>query len=349
MDFETKIIRAESFFRAAFELSSQGYKPNLIIAHPGWGESMFLKEVWPESALLLYCEFFYRSHGFDVNFDPEFPNDDPADNCRLILKNINNSIHLDFADAGLSPTVWQASSYPIDFQKKIKIIHDGIDTSALKPNPSVEINLNSGIKLTNKDEIITFVNRNLEPYRGYHIFMRSLPKLLQNRPNLKVLIIGGDSTSYGQHPKNGRSWKEIFANEIRPMINDEDLKRIIFLGTVPYRQYISIIQISSVHIYLTYPFVLSWSLLEAMSLGCPVIASKTKPLEELIVNNFNGILVDFFDYETLSIEISNLLDNRKLRSTISINARKSIVKNYDLQTVCLPKQLNLIDQLLSKG
>ena len=308
---------------------------------------MFLKKVWPHSVLLLYCEFFYRSKGFDVNFDPEFLNNDPADVCRLILKNINNNIHIKLADAGISPTLWQASSYPKEFQKKIKIIHDGIDTVSLKPNASVEISLNSGVKLNNKDEIITFVNRNLEPYRGYHIFMRSLPKLLEKRPNLKVLILGGDSTSYGEHPKNGLSWKETFANEIKSKLKDEDLKRIIFLGTISYNQYISILQISSVHIYLTYPFVLSWSLLEAMSIGCPIIASNTKPLEELIINNVNGILVDFFDYEQLSIEISNLLDNVQLRSILSNNARKHIIENYDLKTVCLPKQINFVKSLLS--
>ena len=185
-DFETKTIRAEACFRAALQLKANGYSPDVIIAHHGWGESLFLNEVWPQAKLGIYCEFFYHPQGADVGFDPEFPAKDPGDVCRLRLKNLNNLLHIERADAGISPTHWQASTFPEPFRSRISVIHDGIDTDALAPTPAVTLTLSTAtgtqVTLGKQDEVITFVNRNLEPYRGYHIFMRALPAILQRRP-----------------------------------------------------------------------------------------------------------------------------------------------------------------------
>ncbi len=200
-DFETKTIRGEACFRAALQLKASGFSPDVIIAHHGWGESLFLKEVWPEAKLGIYCEFFYRAHGADTGFDPEFTSDDPGDVCRLRLKNLNNLLHFETADAGLSPTHWQASTFPQPFRHRITVVHDGIDTQAVAPNPAVSLGIatqtGAALRLTRNDEVVTFVNRNLEPYRGYHTFMRALPALLKARPKARVLIVGGDDVSYG--------------------------------------------------------------------------------------------------------------------------------------------------------
>ncbi|HZW13185.1 MAG TPA: glycosyl transferase family 1, partial [Noviherbaspirillum sp.] len=203
-DFETKTIRGDACFRAALKLKEKGFTPDVIISHPGWGESLFLKDVWPQAKLGIYCEFFYHTSGADVGFDPEFPAKDEGDACRLRLKNINNLLHFEVADAGISPTLWQASTFPEPFRGRITVVHDGIDTDVVKPNPGVSLKLNGNVALTRQDEVITFVNRNLEPYRGYHIFMRALPELLTRRPNARVLIVGGDDVSYGARPEGGR-------------------------------------------------------------------------------------------------------------------------------------------------
>jgi len=195
-DFETKVIRAEAAFRTMLALKAQGFVPDAVVAHPGWGESLFVKEVWPQTKLGIYCEFFYHPHGADVGFDPEFPSRDPeAEACRLRLKNLNNLLHFEVADAGISPTHWQASTFPEPFRTKITVVHDGIDTQVVAPNPSVSLTLSTQageqVMLTRQHEVVTFVNRNLEPYRGYHIFMRALPEILKRRPNARVLIVGG--------------------------------------------------------------------------------------------------------------------------------------------------------------
>lgn len=348
-DFETKTIRAEACFKAALKLKAEGYTPDVIIAHHGWGESLFVKEVWPSAKLGIYCEFFYHQHGADVNFDPEFPPKDEGDACRLKLKNLNNLLHFDVADAGISPTHWQASTFPASFRNKITVVHDGIDTQAIAPNPDVRLVLNENLPLTRSDEIITFVNRNLEPYRGYHIFMRALPELLKRRPNARVLIVGGDDISYGARPENGKSWKDIFANEVRPLITDADWRRVHFLGNIPYQFFIGLLQVSTVHVYLTYPFVLSWSLLEAMSAGCTIVASDTQPLHEAITHDVTGRLVNFFDAPRLTNEVCSLLDDPTARQRLGQSARAFAQQHYDLQTSCLPAQLAWVEQLGAKA
>jgi glycosyltransferase involved in cell wall biosynthesis len=347
-DFETKTIRGEACFRAALQMKAQGFTPDVIISHPGWGESLFLKDVWQNAKLAIYCEFYYHSQGADVGFDPEFPVKDEGDVCRLRLKNLNNLLHFETADAGISPTYWQASTFPESFRDKIAVIHDGIDTNALAPNPQVSLTINTqngqSITLTKADEVITFVNRNLEPYRGYHIFMRTLPDLLKRRPNARVLIVGGDDVSYGARPAQGK-WKAIFIDEVRSQISDDDWQRIHFLGNLPYQYFIPLLQLSTVHVYLTYPFVLSWSLLEAMSVGCTIIASDTQPLHEAIKDNETGKLVNFFDQQALSNQVCALLDNPQERARLSANARIFAQQHYDLNTVCLPQQLQWVEQL----
>lgn len=336
---ETKVIRGEAAFRSALELKVAGYVPDLILAHPGWGESLFLKEVWPQTKLVIYCEFHYASVGTDVGFDPEFSPSDAGDVCRIRMKNVNNLLHFDIADAGISPTEWQKSTFPEPFRSKIRVIHDGIDTEMVKPNPDVWLQIGNQ-KLTRGDEIITFVNRNMEPYRGYHSFMRALPKILEARPNARVLMVGGDGVSYGAKPPPGQSWKQIFFNEVKDRI---DTSRVHFLGHIDYKYFIAILQLSRVHVYLTYPFVLSWSLLEAMACGCAIVASDTAPVKEAIKDEQTGLLVNFFSPDDIADQTIRLLENQELRDSLGQQARRFAVENYDLKQVCLPRMMSFIN------
>lgn len=345
-DFETKTIRAEACFRAALRLKQGGYEPDLIMAHPGWGESLFIKDVWPGAKLAIYCEFFYQPQGADVGFDPEFPDNDEGTPLRLRLKNLNHQLHFAMADAGIAPTQWQASVFPQAFREKIAVIHDGIDTVAIAPKPDVRLQSGSGLVLTRENEVVTFVNRNLEPYRGYHIFMRSLPRLLKERPNAHVLIVGGDGVSYGARAPEGKTWKALFASEVHPHIPDADWQRVHFLGNLPYEQFVPLLQLSTVHVYLTYPFVLSWSLLEAMSAGCAIVASDTAPVREVIRHDETGLLVDFFDPEALAVSVAGLLADPLRRERLGRRARECAVAQFDLQSSCLPAQLRWVEALV---
>lgn len=354
IDFETKTIRAEACFKASLQLKAQGFEPDVIIAHPGWGESLFLKDVWPGARLGIYCEFFYYQHGADVGFDPEFAVEDEAAVCRLRLKNLNNLLHFETADAGISPTHWQASTFPEAFRDKITVVHDGIDTTRIKPNPDVSLTVKTSsgqtVSMTRNDEVVTFVNRNLEPYRGYHTFMRALPDLLKRRPAARVLIVGGNDVSYGTRPDAARhgaaNWKDVYLREVRGQISDADWSRVHFLGSVPYQHFISLLQLSTVHVYLTYPFVLSWSLLEAMSAGCAVAASDTPPLREAIEHGQTGRLFNFFEPNALSQQVVELLEQPDERRRLGVNARRFAQAHYDLKTICLPRQLQWVEALV---
>ena len=349
LDWETKVIRGEACFLAALQLKASGYEPDVIISNPGWGESLFIKQVWPNAKLGIYGEFYYHAQGADVGFDPEFTDTDLSAEPKIRLKNLNNQMHFEIADAGISPTVWQASTFPEPFRSKITVVHDGIDTEAIQPNPNIQMTLNSDLTLTKDDEVITFVNRNLEPYRGCHTFFRALPKILKERPKANILIVGGNGVSYGPSPKGGGNWRDIFVAEVRSQISDTDWKRVHFLGSLPYDQFIGVLQISSVHIYLTYPFVLSWSLMEAMSAGCTIVASNTAPLKELIQSDVNGRLVDFFQSEGLASQVIALLDDPATRKRLGLAARKTIQEQYDLRQVCLPRQMDWVTTLAKSG
>lgn len=349
VEIESQAIRAEACFEAALKLKNEGFHPERIISHNGWGESLFLKNVWPFARLGLYGEFYYHSDGYDVGFDEEIQPKKENSACRIAYKNVNNAMSLSVANDMICPTEWQAGSFPSEYRSKITIVHDGIDTNKLSPNPNSTITLSSGLTLTTDSEVVTFVSRNLEPYRGYHIFMRALPRLLEKRPNLRIMIVGGDGVSYGSAPEPikgiKQSWKTLFIDEVKSKIKPEDWARVHFVGTIPYGTYVNLMQISSVHIYLTYPFVLSWSLLEAMSMGAAIVASDTQPVEEYIKDGETGLLFDFFDSESLSKLVSKLLADPKERSRLGKNARDFAISELDLTNKCLPKQISWVESV----
>ncbi|OWU86137.1 glycosyl transferase [Oceanicola sp. 22II-s10i] len=346
LDLDTKVTRAESCFHAASKLKEAGYNPDVIIAHHGWGESLFLRDVWPKARIGLYCELYHLAGYPHVGFDREFSRPhDKTEAIRLRLKNLNNELHFQIAQAGISPTKFQANTFPASFRDRITVVHDGIDTEAIKRNQWASYQLPTGPTLTRKDEVITFVNRNLEPYRGYHVFMRALPDLLKSRPNAQIMIVGGDGVSYGAAAPAGKTWKQIFIDEVRGQIPDADWARVHFLGRIPYSRFVELLQLSRVHIYLTYPFVLSWSLFEAMSAEAAIVASGTEPVREAIVHDETGRLVDFFDGGTLVDEVGRLLDSAEARTRLGRTARNLIRERYDLKTISLPRQMQWVQDL----
>lgn len=336
--FNLECHRAEQALYALTNLTSSGFTPDVIVAHPGWGETLPIRSVFPKARLIVYCEFFYGSSGRDIGFDPEFPAMGMDGHVALHLKNAATLLALSECDAGISPTRWQRSTYPEVFQDKIAVLHEGIDTSRATPASNSLLRLPSGRLLTKKDEVVTFAARNLEPLRGYHIFMRALPYILSERPNAQIVLIGGHGTSYGAMPPAGTTWQSLFLKEVARKI---DLRRVHFVGHLPYEDYLRALRISSVHVYFSYPFVLSWSLLEAMSAGCMVIGSDTTPVRE-VLDRRNGILVPFFDVRQLADRVVDALVQPDRYLEIRAAARQTILDRYDLTQRCLPALANFI-------
>jgi glycosyltransferase involved in cell wall biosynthesis len=336
---ESAVRRGQAVVRACIELKKRGFTPDIIHAHPGWGEALFLKDVFPDARLTVYCEFYYRARGSDVGFDPEYPST-MDDVCRVRVKNAAGLLSLEAADAGVSPTQWQKKQFPKEHAGRIEVVHEGVDTDLVRPDARAEVIIpERKLNLTSSDEVVTYVARTLEPYRGFHVFMRALPEILRRRPNAHVLVVGADGVSYGQQLPKDQSYRKRLLEEVGGKL---DLERVHFLGQVPYATLVRIYQISTVHVYLTYPFVLSWSLLEAMSAGCVILGSRTPPLEEVVTDGKNGFLTDFFDTAKLAERVDEVLEKRKDLQKVRDRARKSVVVGYDLKKICLPRQLKLL-------
>lgn len=327
--------------RACLQMRDQrGYNPDVIFGHSGWGETLFLKEVWPQAKLLTYAEFYYKGRGADVGFDTEFA---PRSFDQVMMAQ-GRASHLGQAllhsDAGVSPTEWQASTYPPALRRMIEVIHDGVNTSVMAPDPAARFTLTDGRVVQPGDEVLTFVNRNLEPYRGYHIFMRALPAVMAARPGCQVVIVGGAEVSYGAAPKDQKGWKELILSEMRDQL---DMSRVHFMGKVPYDQFVALMQVSRAHAYLTYPFVLSWSMIEAMSAGAHVVGSRTAPVDEVITHGVNGTLVDFLDVPGWSVALTEALAQPEKFVPIRRAARQTALERYDQRNL-LPRMIEFVER-----
>ena len=347
VEFETKILRAEACADLAYKLKDEGFNPDLIIGHAGWGELLFIKEVWPNSKLLSYLEFHYKLYNSDIDFDKDHMVDEDKIFLRrkLISRNAAGFSQYSSSDYLITPTEFQKSTFPEFVKEKITVIHEGIDTDVFTPNEKMTMTVDN-VTLSRKDKIILFVNRNLEPYRGYHIFLRSLPYIQKKHPDALILIVGADGTSYGKKPPQGQTWKNIFLNEVKDQV---DLSKIIFTGyLLEHKSLTALMQMASVQVYLSYPFVVSWSLLESLSCGCLVIGSNTEPVSEIITDKKNGILTDFFDYKEIANKVNAVLDKPENYNKLTETARQHIIKNYDLKKVCLPKTIEFVENILSE-
>jgi len=326
--------------KAMMALRNRGFDPKLIVGHLGWGETLFAKDVFPDATLVVHAEFFYSATGADVGFDPEFPDGGMEHLFELRAKNAAILAAMNDADIAVAPTRWQASRFPAYLQPKLNVVHEGIDTDRIRPDPAAAFRLpGTDLVFRPGDEIISFVNRNLEPYRGYHIFMRALPAILAARPQAHAVIVGGDTVSYGVAPANGASWKEIFLAEVRDRL---PIERVHFVNRIPFADFVALMQVSAAHIYLTYPFVLSWSMLQAMSAGAPLIGSRTAPVLEVIEDGVNGVLVDFFATELLAQRAIDVLAHPSDYAAMRAAARRTVVERYDLASRCLPGWLQLL-------
>jgi len=325
---EGAVLHGQASARVLIKLKQQGWQPDAILAHPGWGETLYVRDIFPQARLIHFCEWYYgKDHGTpdsDVGFDPEFPTTFDT-LAKLRTWNALHNLNLEHCDVGVSPTQWQRSRHPAIYQDKIALAHEGIDTDLLRPDPGAHLTLPNGHTVKAGDPVITYVARNLEPYRGFHTFMRALEKVQKAHPRCHTIIVGGDDVSYGQKPSDAAHWREKMLREV-----SLDASRTHFMGKLPYDTYRKVLQVSAAHVYLTYPFVLSWSMLEAMASGCLLIGSRTGPVQEVIQDGENGLLVDFFDTGAMADRIVEALDHQAALQPLRDAAQRTVAAHYSL-------------------
>lgn len=337
--FEDAVLHGQAVARTCLSLAGEGFQPDVIIAHPGWGEALFVKDVFPSARLLAYCEYYYGGAGADIGYDPADP---PGIDtiCRARARNAHLLLSLEACDRGWSPTEWQRHRHPTALLPKIAVVHDGIDTNRVHAEAAARFVLPDGSELTRADEVVTYVARNLEPYRGFPSLMRALPALLRRRPLARVVVVGGDETSYGPPPAEGGTWRERLQREVGPL----DPTRVHFVGRLPYERYLALLQVSRAHLYLTAPFVLSWSCLEAMAAGAVVVASRTAPVQEVIEDGRNGFLTDLLDPAAIAERVAEVLAAHGSLETIRVRARETVLARFSLDR-CLTEQMRLVRSL----
>ncbi|HIG65434.1 MAG TPA: glycosyltransferase [Methyloprofundus sp.] len=340
LDLERGVLRAQCVVKILQKCRQQGVHFDLIIAHIGWGEALYVKDLYPEARLLGYAEFFFHTHGADVGFDPAFP---VSLDFLLQVKTFNAQLLLGLneCDALVTPTYWQKSLFPKQYQTDMHVIHEGVDIDQVKPDLDIHFTLACGLQLDRSNEVITYCARSLEPYRGFPVFIKALEIICQQRPKCHILIVGGDEVSYSPALSNGQSYREKYLQEAQLPVD-----RVHFLGHVSYTTHLQLLQLSSVHIYLTYPFVLSWSFMEAMASECVLICSNTLPVVELIEHQKNGLLVDFFDYQTIAEQVEQVFNHSGRMNYLGRQARQTISQHYQRQ-FSLAQYQNLCQTLIS--
>lgn len=327
-ELESGILRAEAVARSARTLKNNlGYTPDIIIGHHGWGELLNLQDVYPDTPILGYFEFFYHSNALDVGFDPEFP---PS--LELLpavrLKNAINLQALTSPGHGQTPTLFQLNAYPEWAREKITLLREGVDLETCKPDPAANRRRLTikDVTISPRDKLVTYVSRDLEPYRGFHSFMRAIPRILSERSDVRIILVGGDGVSYGAPHANG-TWRSVMLRELNGQFDPE---RVHFVGKVAYPDFQALLRRSDAHVYLTYPFVASWSLREAMASGCAIVGSQTAPVEEFIADGETGRLVSFHSPNAIAEGVLELLENKTLARKIRKNARVEAEATLDL-------------------
>lgn len=321
---EADLLRARGAVEAARRLADEGWDPAVIVAHAGWGETVLLREVFPEARLAAFAEFYYHGRGYDVGFDPEFLPFDQEAVYKVEAKNAVMALAYLHADAIVAPTEFQAGALPELLRTRTRVIHEGVDVEAIRPGPAEPFALDDGRTIAPGAPVITHINNNLEPLRGLHIFARALPRLLAEVPEAQVLIFGqAGGRPYGGAPTDGRTWREVCFDGLV-----YDPARVHFLGRTGHARMLAALRLSTAHVYYTYPFVLSWSLAEAMASGCYVIGSDTAPLHDAITDGVDGRLLPFFDVAALSDALIEACRDPAAAAPMRAAARETAVARF---------------------
>jgi len=313
-------------------------RPDLIVGHSGFGSTVFLPELYPDVPIVNYFEYYYHAHGSDLDFRPDVV---PGELDRLRSHARNAMILLDLANcrAGYSPTEFQRGLFPAELRSKIDVIFDGIETDVYRRRQGIPRRIGDRV-IPDSTRIVTYVSRGFESMRGFDIFMQAAKRIYESYPDVLFVVVGADRICYGGDEK--RIKHKTFREHVLAQ-DDYDLSKFHFTGVVPVPTLVDIFSLSDLHIYLTVPFVLSWSLMNALACGCTVLASNTAPVREMIVDGENGLLEDFFDVDGLANRAVEVLRDPAAYRHLGERGAEMIEQRYAL-SVMLPRLVDLFER-----
>lgn len=329
--FENSIWSAHAVYEAC---QAAQLNPSVIIAHSGFGSSVFLKELYRCPIINLF-EYFYHARHNDMGFRPDFPSSE-LDRLRTHGRNAMILMDLNACTRGYAPTAWQKSLFPAEWSSKLDVLHDGIEMDQWTRRSVPRRIADEAIDQDTR--IVTYVARGLESMRGFDIFMRVANRIAREMPNVLFVVVGSDRVCYGNdlnHIKT-KTFREHVIQTVGP-----DLSRFRFLGMVPRTTLVDLWSLSDLHLYLTVPFVLSWSLLNALACECPVLASDVAPVREIIRHGETGLLGDFFDVDGLANQALAVLQDPASYRVLGQAGRGLIDAEYSLDRT-YPRFLNLV-------
>ena len=312
-------------------------KPDLILGHSGFGSTLFLRDLYPGVPVVNLFEYFYRVADSDLDFRPDFPSQ-PIDRLRARARNAMILLDLDNCDRGYCPTDWQRSRFPAEYQPKLTSVFDGVDTGLWTPTPDAPRRV-GGHDLPADLKIVTYATRGMESMRGFDVFMRAAQQVANRRRDVLFVVVGQDRVCYGGDAKHtgGKTFKEWVLGR-----GEYDLSRFLFTGLLPEAELARLFSLTALHVYLTVPFVLSWSVFNALACGAPVLASDTAPVREVIADGVTGLLRPFFDADAFAEAIDRVLDDPAAVRPLGEAGAKLVRERYSLER-CLPRFVALLE------
>ena len=339
---ETQMWRSQGIVESLAE--QPDLRPDLVVAHSGFFTSAFFRELYDCPIVNLF-EYYYHPTESDCDFRSDLFSRNIIQDMQTRVRNSVFLLDLENCDFGYCPTDWQRSLFPEEFQSKLTTAHDGIDTNYWRPATSGSAiqRIRESLEIPNNMKVVTYVTRGFESMRGFDIFMKFAKRLCDSRVDVVVLVVGSDHVCYGADRQitDGLSFKDWVLQQ-----DDYDLNRIRFLGHVPSDTVRDVYQISDLHVYLTAPFIVSWSPLEAMSSGCLMLGSDTQPVQEVVGHGENGLLSDFFDVDRMVDQARCCLDEPHTFRPLRAAARQTIKQRFSLEA-CLPKLMELYTTAMS--
>ncbi|MGB0798845.1 MAG: glycosyltransferase, partial [Planktomarina sp.] len=313
--------------------------PDVVMAHSGWGSGTFTKAVWPDTKFIQYLEWWYEHPARDSMFEPNEKNIENQ-KAKIFSRNLPFLLDWAYADGVVVPTEFQAAGVPEKMRHNMLVMHDGVDTNMFSPTDKVDL---SFLKTAPPDDVpvLTYATRGMEPYRGFPQFMQALSHLQKQNKEFHCIIGGTDTIHYGPKLPEGDTWKKRMLEKW-----DFDMDRIHFTGRLPYNQYRDVLRRSNGHVYLTVPFVLSWSLVESMAIGCPIITNDCAPTREALPGDDSAVFVDFKDANSVYDGMKWALDNPKEAALKGKVARKLAEESY-AQSSLYPKKVEFIEKTLA--